>query len=27
MGNATVKLNDGGLRSTVVPLVGASYSF
>jgi hypothetical protein len=26
-GNALIKLDDGGLRSTVVPLVGASYSF
>ncbi|HVN17295.1 MAG TPA: hypothetical protein VMU05_00930 [Dongiaceae bacterium] len=25
--NALVKLNDGGLRATVVPLVGISYSF
>jgi hypothetical protein len=27
LGNATIKLNDGGLRATVVPLVGISYSF
>lgn len=27
IGNATIKLNNGGLRSTVVPLVGVSYSF
>jgi len=26
-GNLTIKLNDGGLRATVVPLVGLSYSF
>jgi len=26
-GNALIKLNDGGLRSTVVPLVGISYTF
>ncbi len=26
-GNVLIKLDDGGLRSTVVPLVGASYSF
>ncbi len=26
-GNALIKLDDGGLRSTVVPLVGVSYSF
>jgi hypothetical protein len=26
-GNVLVKLNDGGLRSTVVPLVGISYTF
>ena len=25
--NVLIKLNDGGLRSTVVPLVGASYAF
>jgi hypothetical protein len=25
--NALIKLNDGGLRATVVPLVGLSYSF
>lgn len=27
IGNAGIKLNDGGLRATVVPLVGISYSF
>ena len=27
IGNVTTTLNDGGLRSRVVPLVGASYSF
>lgn len=27
LGNATIKLNNGGLRATVVPLVGVSYSF
>ncbi len=27
IGNATIKLNDGGLRASVVPLIGASYSF
>lgn len=26
-GNALIKLNNGGLRATVVPLVGASFSF
>ena len=26
-GNALIKLNDGGLRAKVVPLVGASFSF
>ena len=26
-GNLTIKLNNGGLRATVVPLVGLSYSF
>jgi hypothetical protein len=26
-GNVLVKFNDNGLRSTVVPLVGASYNF
>jgi hypothetical protein len=26
-GNVTIRLNDGGLRSTVVPLVGLAYSF
>jgi hypothetical protein len=26
-GNALIKLNDGGLRAKVVPLVGVSYSF
>jgi hypothetical protein len=26
-GNLLVKLNDAGLRATVVPLVGISYSF
>ena len=26
-GNVLIKLDDGGLRSTAVPLVGASYSF
>lgn len=26
-GNLTIKLNDGGLRATVVPLAGLSYSF
>jgi hypothetical protein len=26
-GNVLIKMNDGGLRSKVVPLVGASYSF
>ena len=26
-GNLTIKLNDGGLRASVVPLVGLSYSF
>lgn len=26
-GNATIKLNSAGLRSTVVPLVGLAYSF
>jgi len=25
--NALVKLNDGGVRARVVPLVGLSYSF
>jgi len=27
IGNVTTKLNNGGLRATVVPMVGASYSF
>lgn len=27
IGNATTTLNNGGLRATVVPMVGASYSF
>jgi hypothetical protein len=27
MGNVTIKLDGGGLRSTVVPLAGVSYSF
>lgn len=27
LGNATIKLNDGGMRATVIPMVGASYSF
>jgi hypothetical protein len=26
-GNVLVKLDDNGLRSTTVPLVGASYNF
>jgi hypothetical protein len=26
-GNATIRVNDGGLRANVVPLVGASYAF
>jgi hypothetical protein len=26
-GNVLVKFNDNGLRSTVVPLIGASYNF
>jgi hypothetical protein len=26
-GNVLIKLDDSGLRSTVVPLVGVSYSF
>jgi hypothetical protein len=26
-GNALVKLNNGGLRATVVPLVGTSFNF
>jgi hypothetical protein len=26
-GNLTIKLNNGGLRANVVPLVGLSYSF
>jgi hypothetical protein len=26
-GNALIKLDNGGLRATVVPLVGASFSF
>jgi Putative MetA-pathway of phenol degradation len=26
-GNVLIKMNDGGLRSTVVPLFGASYTF
>lgn len=26
-GNVLIKLNDGGLRSTVVPLIGISYTF
>ena len=27
IGNVSIKLNDGGLRATIVPLVGVSYSF
>jgi hypothetical protein len=27
IGNATIKLNNGGMRSTVIPMVGISYSF
>ncbi len=27
LGNMTIKLNNGGLRATIVPLVGVSYSF
>ena len=27
VGNATIKLNDGGLRANVVPLAGLSYTF
>jgi hypothetical protein len=27
LGNATIKLNDSGLRATLVPLVGISYSY
>lgn len=27
LGNATIKLNNGGMRATVIPMVGASYSF
>jgi Putative MetA-pathway of phenol degradation len=27
IGNATIRVNDGGLRANVVPLVGASYAF
>jgi hypothetical protein len=27
LGNVTIKLDSGGLRSTVVPLAGVSYSF
>jgi hypothetical protein len=27
VGNATIRVNDGGLRANVVPLVGASYAF
>jgi hypothetical protein len=26
-GNVLLKLDDGGLRSKAIPLVGASYSF
>ncbi len=27
IGNATIRVNDGGLRANVVPLVGLSYAF
>jgi hypothetical protein len=27
IGNATIRVNDGGLRANVVPLVGVSYAF